>query len=67
MFLGEVCRELGISVMAYRRLEVAGKVPEAPRRKGIGGVMARVFKKQDLARLKALLNSRRPPSTTSRT
>ena len=37
-----------------------GKVPKARRRKGIGGVMARVFKKGDLLRLKAILDSRRP-------
>jgi hypothetical protein len=58
MFLGEVCRELGISAKVYRRLEVAGKVPRAKRRKGIGGTMVRVFKKKDLARLKAILDSR---------
>lgn len=62
MFLGEVCRKLGISVMAYRRLEVAGKVPKAQRRKGIGGTTVRVFKKRDLARLKAIVDSRRPSS-----
>jgi hypothetical protein len=60
MFLGEVCRKLGISTSAYQRMEAAGKVPEARRRKGIGGTMVRVFKKRDLARLKAILDSRRP-------
>lgn len=60
MFLGEVCRELGISAKVYRRLEVSGKVPKAPRQKGIGGTMVRVFKKKDLVRLKAILDSRRP-------
>lgn len=33
MFLGEVCRELGISAKVHWRLEVAGKVPKAQRRK----------------------------------
>jgi hypothetical protein len=61
MFLGEVCRELGISVMAYKRLEWAGTVPKAQRRKGIGGTMVRVFRNRDLAQLKAVLESRRPP------
>jgi hypothetical protein len=64
MFLGEVCRELGISAKAYWRLEAAGKVPEAERRKGIGGTMVRVFKKRDLARLKMMLDSRRPSPLT---
>jgi hypothetical protein len=59
MFLGEVCRELGISVLAYKRLEWSGKVPKPQRRKGIGGTMVRVFKKRDLARLNAILDSRR--------
>ena len=58
MFLGEVCRELGISVMAYKRLEWSGKVPKALRRKGIGGTMVRVFKNRDLVRLTAILESR---------
>jgi hypothetical protein len=58
MFLGEVCRELGISAKAYRRLEVTGKVPKAARRKGIGGTMVRVFKKRDLARLKTIVERR---------
>ena len=67
MFLGEVCRDLGISVMAYKRLEWSGKVPKAQRREGIGGTMVRVFKKRDLARLKTILDSRRPsPLTESR-
>jgi len=57
MFLGEVCRELGISAKVYGRLEVAGKVP---RRKGIGGTMVRVFTTRDLARLRMMLESRRP-------
>jgi hypothetical protein len=60
MFLGEVCRELGISAKVYWRLEAAGKVPKAQRRKGIGGTMVRVFKKRDLARLKMVLESWRP-------
>jgi hypothetical protein len=59
MFLGEVCRELGISTKVYWRLEVAGKA-KAQRRKGIGGTMVRVFTTRDLARLKATLFSRRP-------
>ena len=63
MFLGEVCRELGISVMAYKRLEWAGTVPKAQRRKGIGGTMVRVFKKRDLLKLRAILDSRRPSPT----
>jgi hypothetical protein len=54
--------ELGISVMAYKRLEWAGKVPKAQRRKGIGGTMVRVFRKRELAQLKAVLESRRPSS-----
>jgi len=60
MFLGEVCRELGISAQVYWRLEVAGKVPRAQRWKGIGGTMVRVFTTRDLARLKKVLESRRP-------
>jgi len=59
MFLGDVCRELGIAAKVYWRLEVTGKVPKAQRRKGIGGIMVRVFKKRDLARLKATLDSQR--------
>lgn len=58
MFLGEVCRELGISATAYWRLEVAGKVPKARRRKGIGGTMVRVFRAEEVARLKLGLHHR---------
>lgn len=60
IYLGEVCRELGISASAYGRLEKSDTVPKVPRRKGIGGVMARVFTERDLARLKAFVVSRRP-------
>ena len=60
VFLGEVCRELGISAKVHWRLEAAGKVPKAQRRKGIGGTMVRVFKKKDLGRLKATLESLPP-------
>jgi hypothetical protein len=67
MFLGEVCRELGISATAYWRMEVTGKVPKAQRRKGIGGTMVRVFKKRDLVRLQMMLESWRlsPPMEES--
>jgi hypothetical protein len=46
MFLGGVCRKLGIFVLTHKRLEWAGKVPKARRRKEIGGWMVRVFKKR---------------------
>jgi hypothetical protein len=58
VFLGELCRELGISTSAYRRMEAAGKMPKAPRHKGIGGMMVRVFRAEDVARLEPALHPR---------
>jgi predicted DNA-binding transcriptional regulator AlpA len=58
LFLGDICLQLGISTSAYRRMEAAGKIPKVPRRKGIGGMMVRLFRAEEVERLKLGLHHR---------
>lgn len=55
LYIGEVCRELGVTPRYLRRLESQGLVPRAER-----DALGRVYSPEDLAFLKALGVGSRP-------